>query len=476
MAVPYPGFCGPSYQSQSRLAANELCINYYVERTEVEGGRAQFALLPTPGGKHFASITDSPGYGLFFQTGRCFAVAGVSFVELDPVGTVTFRGAVTEDGRPVTYATSGDAGHELLVCSGRKASLLDLTTNLFTANVVTNVDICDYLDTFFLALDIRTSTVLMSDPADGLTWDPTQFFQRSDASDPWRSMLVRSPEIWLIGEKTGSVWYNAGGFPIPFAPIQGAQIRVGIAAPFSLKWLNGPVWLSQSEEGFRTVVRAQGYTPVRISDHGIERAMAKYQTVADAEGMVYQEEGHSFYVLTFPSAGATWVYDDTENMWHRRGSLNLSQTDYAAWNARGHALAFEKRLMMDRTSGEVYEVGVDISTDIGTAAEIRRVRRPPSPQKDPTQRVAYDQLTLDVETGIGTLSGQGSDPLIALRTSNDNGQTWGGYRQRRLGKRGKYRTKVTWSCLGDSFGRQDEIVVSDPVATRITGAWLEAGE
>lgn len=475
MATPYQGFCGPSYVSQAKGAANELCMNYYCERTGVESSRTQYSLLPTPGGRLLATLATSPGYGCFFQTGRLFAVAGASLVEIDATWSPTVRGAVTEDGRPVTFSTSGDAGKELFVVVGRKGGILDLTTNVFTPNVVTNVDIGGYLDTIFLGLDINTSTVVMSDPADGLTWDPLQFFQRSDASDPWRSMIVRAPEIWLIGEKTGSVWYNAGGFPIPFAPIQGAQIQVGIAAPFTLKWLNGPVWLAQSEEGFRTVVRAQGYTPVRISDYGVERALSQYGDVSAAEATVYEEGGHRFYVLTIPNE-ATWVYDDTENMWHQRGSLNVSQTAYDAWKARGHSLAFGKRVMMDRTSGGLYEVNVDIGTDVGNTAEIRRVRRPPSPYKDPTQRISEDMLALDMEVGQGVKSGQGVDPTMLLRTSNDLGSTWGPYRPRSTGARGKWQTQVVWNQLGDSFLRQHEFVSSDPVPWRITGAWLEAAE
>ena len=32
-------------------------------------------------------------------------------------------------------------------------------------------------------------------------------------------MIVAPPEIWLIGEQTGEVWYDSGAYPQPFAPI-----------------------------------------------------------------------------------------------------------------------------------------------------------------------------------------------------------------------------------------------------------------
>ena len=48
--------------------------------------------------------------------------------------------------------------------------------------------------------------------------------------------------------------------------------------------------------------------------------MGLYPMLSDAFGYCYSDGGHTFYVLTFPSGNATWVYDATTAMWHERST------------------------------------------------------------------------------------------------------------------------------------------------------------
>ncbi len=48
--------------------------------------------------------------------------------------------------------------------------------------------------------------------------------------------------------------------------------------------------------------------------------------IDDAIGWSYDREGHSFYVVNFPTAGVMLVSDQTLREWHRRG---FSDTDLA---------------------------------------------------------------------------------------------------------------------------------------------------
>ena len=79
----YPGFCGPSYESQSLLARPEQCMNMYPERLEV-GGQPRLVLYPTPGLTLFAQdATDgAPCRGVFSQMGRAFTVIGTKLYEM----------------------------------------------------------------------------------------------------------------------------------------------------------------------------------------------------------------------------------------------------------------------------------------------------------------------------------------------------------------------------------------------------------
>lgn len=68
----------------------------------------------------------------------------------------------------------------------------------------------------------------------------------------------------------------------------------------------------------------------------------------------------------------------------------------------------------------------------------------------------------------------GTDPQVMLRTSNDGGRTYVSERWRSAGKTGEYTRRVRWTRCGSARRRVYEVIVSDPIPWRITGAYLRA--
>ena len=129
-------------------------------------------------------------------------------------------------------------------------------------------------------------------------------------------MLFRS---WVFGQNSVEVWYNAANPSFPFSRIQGAFNEIGCAAPYSVAKLDNTVfWLSKDARGYGMVYRASGYTGQRVSTHAVEWQIQQYSDISDAIGYTYQQDGHSFYVLIFPNANTTWVYDASTQAWHER--------------------------------------------------------------------------------------------------------------------------------------------------------------
>jgi hypothetical protein len=85
----------------------------------------------------------------------------------------------------------------------------------------------------------------------------------------------------------------------------------------------------------------------------------------------------------------------------------------------------------------------------------------------------YSQFQLDLETGIGLVSGQGSDPQVMLRWSDDGGHTWTNESWVSAGRLGQYTRRAVWRRLGRSRDRIFEVVVSDPVAWNLLAAYLQ---
>ena len=469
-------FLGPSYTSQSPAVAIERLMNLYCESVESPAAKAQYALYPTPGLSAFATLPQGPVRGLFAQDGRMWAVGGNVLYEVLSDGSVVQRGLVARDNNPVTFASNGDGGEEVFVTSGDVGYVLNTGTDAF-ATAVSDVTQGGFLDGYFLALDRASSTLKISDLLTGTTWDPTQIAQRTMGADKWVAMLVSHREFWLFGTQTSEVWGNVGTFPFPFGPVSGL-IQMGIAAPFSAELLDSaPVWLGQSADGAGVVFRANGYTPQRISNHAVEFAIQGYlrdSAIDDAIAFTYQDQGHSFYILNFPSAGATWCYDATTDQWHERGYFDVGAMQYEEYRPRFHAHAFGKNLVGDRSTGTIYVMDITYGSDADGAA-IRRLRRSPHVTND-RKRVFYHRFQLDLETGLGLVSGQGSDPTVMARFSRDGGKTWGNEHWKSAGAMGNWRTEVRWDRVGMARDFVVEVVMTDGTPLRIANAFLDVSQ
>jgi hypothetical protein len=458
----WPGFSGPTYQAQSPKALVERAMNLMPERVEMPNGKTDLALVRTPGLRTFATAPEIPGRGIFAQAGRCFAALGTALYDIAADGTKTNLGALAVDQYPATLVTNGDGGGELFVTSGRQGYLLNLDT-LALSSVVANVTMADMLDGYFVALDIDTSTMKISDLLDGGTWDPTQIAQRTLASDPWKALIVVGTRIWLFGETTTEIWYDTGG-AFPFSPVPGLLIPYGIKAPFSAKRLGSSViWISQNEHGAAQIIEAQGYNPQRISTHAVEWAMHHYARIDNAVAFTYQDNGHEFYEVNFDEG--TWVYDKTVGLWHERGHFDATMGTYGPWGPQYHAYAFNKHLVLDSETGVIHEMSSDVYTD-RDGSMLRWERIPPALFTE-NKRIFLDELELVTDAGLGLVTGQGSDPTIGLQVSFDGGRTWGSERWRSTGALGEYGRRCRWIKCGSGRDPLPKFFGTDPVPVRL---------
>lgn len=250
--------------------------------------------------------------------------------------------------------------------------------------------------------------------------------------------------------------------------------RSGIAAPYAFSVNEaGIFWLASNPEGPGQLVVAQGGSPQSVNTYAISTKIGQYLRTAridDAEMLSYQEDGHTFVCLSFPSVPATWCYDATSPGWSQRGVWNPVRGDYDLWSPRFHTFAFGKHLVIERTTGKVWNMNIASSLEI-SGAGIRRVRRAPAFTKE-HQRTPIDQFELLMDVGLGLQTGQGSDPQVMLRVSADGGITWGNERLASTGKAGKFGKRVYWTRLGAPQDCALEISYSEPIPFRIVNAWL----
>jgi len=475
--MKYPGFIGGSAEAKSFTLSQARTINWFVESAEDPGATTESVLLPTPGVEEILDTNQAQGRAHFYENGREFIVTGTAVYEVNTYGIRFHLGTVAIGSEPATISSNGEGGGQLLITSGRNAYIYDLDTGAFSQ--VSDMDgkatIGGSLDGYFLILDSATATLWVSDLLDGTTWDPTQYAQRSIASDPWVSMKVNQRYIWLFGSLTTEVWYDAGTFPFPFAPHPAGTLPYGCAAPFSPAVAHGVIyWLASSSSGEGMVLRASGFSPEIISTYALRHALEGYSSLADSHGDHYDEAGHTFYLLSVLAAAITWAFDAREQVWAERGTWVEEDRTYVAWRPRWHAAAFGEHRWLDAGSGKLYRSSMELGADVGDRA-IRRLRRAPCLQFE-QERIFFASLELELDRGLGLVSGQGSDPQIMLRWSNDGGKTWSSEQWRSAGKMGEHNRRVIWHRLGSARRRVFEMVVTDPIPWRVCGAYIRLGQ
>jgi hypothetical protein len=478
MALAVIPFVGDAYKSASLVLDAQRCVNLFPEL----GGpnsKAPIMLRGTPGLRLWVNLgLTGAGRGIFAtSTGRLFAIVGTSLIEVSALGVVTSRGTFSTSSGKVSYA---DNGVQLMLVDGNNGYVLDLVSNVFATitdpDFPDNAPVVSFQDGFFIVPQPGTGNFFISSLRDGSTWDALDFGNAEGSPDVLVSLISNGRDLWLLGAASSEVFYNSGNPDFPFERVQGTVSEVGCAAAHSVAKMRGSVFfLGGSKEGYGIVFMSNGFQTARISTHAVEQAIAAYTTLDDAVGFCYQQEGHWFYQLTFPTGNATWVFDMSTGMWHERAYRDPSTGELGAHRALDQAFAFGLNLVIDRDQGLIYVLDLATYTDNGDT--ISRIRTCPH-LHDRRQWVVFSSLELDLETGVGLVTGQGEDPQVMLQMSNDGGRTWGNELWRSMGRMGQYTARVVWHRLGRARDRVFRIVITDPVKVCILGAVarLEAAE
>lgn len=470
--MEWNGFCGPAYNGQSIAASGDRLVNLWPQFLQ---NKNRWILVGSPGLLVKWDLGDGlPVRALYETNGRVFCVAGDGFYELYSDFTSFKHGTVSSAS---TMATIESNGTQVFITSNWSGYIFTLATDAFVA--ISDYDfpgasMGGFLDNYFLALEPNSRKLYVSALTDGTNWDALDYGAKESSPENVDSFIVDHNEVFLIG-KRAEMWYNSGDADYPLTRRDAAIIEQGIAAPFARSRVDNSIfWLGADERGQGIAWRLQGYTPVRISNEAVEWQWLQYSTIADAISYAYQEGGHTFWVLTFPTANKTWVYDATLGSnagWHERLYWDSASAAYWRHRAQCHCFAFGMHLVGDHENGKIYKQSLSIYDDNG--AYIRCMRIPPYIE-DENKNITVSRFEILMEPGVGLVTGQGSDPVVMARWSKDGGYTWGAERQLKIGQLGVYDKRAYMNLCGWGPRMVPEITITDPVKRIVIGATYEA--
>ncbi|TQV80318.1 hypothetical protein [Denitrobaculum tricleocarpae] len=459
--MPRIPFATQSYQSVSVELSAQRLVNLYPE-TAPASSKAPYALFGTPGLSPYQEVGTGPIRGMHNMKGSAYVVSGTALWKVESNGDTRNLGFIPGTG-PVQMDNNG---LQVGILTGTEADDLFMAT----ATSLTQVNDADYtgassikhLDGYFVFTRPNSGQFFISGLRDGLAYDALEFATAEGSPDGLVTAAEDHRELWLFGETSTEIWYNSGNVDFPFERTSGAYLERGCIAAASVQNLdNSLFWVGDD----RIVYRAEGYTPRRISTHAIEKVLTENLGLGDLTSFAYTQNGHAFYVLKKPNV-FTFVYDVATGLWHERASHQ--REDY---RVSTFVTAFDRLLVGDDQSGMIYELDMGRSGTEGSDCVIARAAAPPLWAE--AMSATMNNLVIDVEGGVGLTTGQGSDPQIMLRYSDDGGHTWSNEKWRSMGRKGRYKRRARWDGLGQFRQRVLEVAISDPVGRIVLGAYAE---
>lgn len=489
-----------AYTARSLIANAQRCLNLFPEvNPEETDPYEQVTHYPKCGLEILANAPVGQmgaGRGLYTASnGVGYCAIGEWVYRITADWSLVQLGRIAPGTTPVSFADNGATnGNTIVLVDGTDTGgyTIDMTNDDYlpiTDPTFVGSDFVYYIDGYFVFSQPRTNIVYIS-LFMSTEFDPLDAAAKIGYPDPISSFIVLHREIWLLGRQRGEIWYNSGAADFTFESLPGVFIQQGCCAKYSLAVMDRAVmWLSRDEKGQAMVMRNDGYAAKRISTHALEVELQKYKDVELAVGYTYQQQGHAFYALNFPSSNTTWVYDLTTQQWHERQYLD-TQGRFQRDRVQLSSFMYNKNVGIDWQTGTLYNMSPDVLTDAGQP--IVCIRSFPHVM-DELKRVTHVNLILDMQVGTilghnnegqffspfsaGFSSGFGpitiiENPKVFLRWSDDRGQSWGTKVDQPLGSTGEFLTTVTYWRLGMARDRVYEVSWVNSFQGALQGAYL----
>lgn len=510
----------PANASQDR----QVCVNWYLELSPSKASKTVAALLTCPGllqliaapGGGAPGFTPSmtawpqpysgaylPVRGFWVLPGRiqalaiitnvCYLITIVSNGSSTVPGVLSLSqvGTLSTNSGPVHIRDNGIAGSAVIV-DGPNYYIYNVAAQTLTFGTdpawLGSTTVAE-IDGWWIFNQPGTPKFYTNSQPYSTTFNASLFNLKDAFSDRLVAVAESKEELWLPGESTTEIWYNAGGQYFPFQRLVGTLLQVGCKAPHSIARLSvggqdGLIWFGRSDRGENVIIRTKGFVGETVSTPAVSDEIATYTRTDDCVAYTYQEDTHEFAVFNFPTADRTWVYDASmppELAWHRRLSYDPYSGQFHRHRSNCYMNFAGMRIVGDYQNGAIYQLTRSVQNDAGWPLYGRR-RAPMIWDKETRGRVFMSSLQIDFAPGQGASSGLGANPTANLTISRDAGASLGTAYEPAptntfpapMGAIGQTLNRTIWRKLGWSRGAVAQLDVIAPVNRDITGATLKA--
>lgn len=458
-------FATQSYKHDSLPLSSQRLVNAFAE-SQPRTAKNNVSVHGCHGIVEFATCGFGPIRGGIEVQDVAYFVSGEEFWSVSSDGTSQLLGSGITGGGTVSMDGSDE---EVVIVNGTNGYIFDIAGNSFSAigdadfNAANTVAL---INSVFVYDWAGTNKFFCSQELDAGNIDALDFASAESSPDGVVCVRNRNGLLMVFGTHSLESWDHTGASDFPFSKIKGGTIDRGIAGPYAIVDEDASLFFLGDD---RVFYRLNGLQVIRISTHAIERTWQDYTRVDDAFCFRLPVDGHKFIYITFPTAGATFGFDIATGLWHERMSWDPRGSELK-WRVSCAVPVYNKILVGDGNSGKIGYLDRRTYTEFGDPSLMLAVFPPIYPNGKNTSLPCFE---VDMETGVGLSTGQGSDPQVMLEYSTDGGRTYSAPQQwRTMGAIGAYQTRLQWRELGSAFHWTFKLSVTDPVKRTITGARL----
>jgi len=451
---------GNGVKSYSPIVTSQRRLNCFFD-VRSDGDENQMVVRGTPGWSLWLSLLNGPIRGWHVAGQFLYVVAQYTVYKVTYGGTATALGTIATSS--LGFVSMTDNGVQLIIVDGVKGYIVTLSSGALAVisdsafpNGATTVT---FLDGRFIVNKAATKQYYISAFYDGATWTPSIYASKENSPDNLVAVDVFNGLLVLWGANSIEFWQDVGSSPNPYARINGASQTWGLAAVWSRAQIaNTMMFLGQNPQGSVQVMMFNGYTPIRVSTTDIENIINSFSTFADGVALTYIIDGHPMYQLTFPNSNRSFLYDTSTGLWSEvQTGMGITGRHFGTLGIVFNS----ENYISDATTGGIYAMSGTVYTDAGQLIK-RQVTSMHINMGG--NKFTVDSVFLDMETGVGLQSGQGSNPQIVMQVSKDGGRTFGYERYASLGMVGQYKNpRVIFRRLGTARSMVFQFTMTDPV-------------
>lgn len=449
-AVPL-NVVGQSYEHRSTAISVQKTMNLIpqVEPT----GAAESSLTSWPGCVSFCSLSGA-NRGMTVFNNELYKVCGTTLHKISAAGVATSIGAISGTNRCIF---SNDGTNMIITTGSFGYQLTGTTLTQITDVDFENGNSVTYINQQMI-YDGNGGRFQVSDVGDPDSLQPNNFATAESAPDDTIRVFAFRERVYLFGESTIETWYNSGSGNPPFARVNGGTMNVGLAAIHSVAATDDYCYFLGDD---RRVYRFSSHQPQNVTSIAISHQIDLMSTTSDAIASVYQLEGQSFYVITFPTAGKTLAFNEQSGAWF---SLSTG-ADQSRYIGEEYIECYGKRFIASKDDGSVLELSLTTYTDNGQVKIQERIFGPINGTSlgMPADRILMSYIDLVLETGVGIASGQGENPQLLVSASFDGGKSWTNEDDVLIGRTGEGRIRARWDHMESFYSCFVRVRCSDPV-------------